>query len=103
MLYSQSHLVHIPAGMPYTQSPPSVPDVCDIYDEAADSPRWLPALGLGLAMLLALVFAVRAVALDPRPPTAATPSQSSDEPSAPSDPGAPSAPTVEDGVLRPAS
>lgn len=31
-----------------------IPGLPDVTDEAADSPTWLPALGLGLLVLLAL-------------------------------------------------
>lgn len=53
--------------MPLSKTPPGLPDV---YDEAGDSPSWLPALGLGLLALLALVFAARFVADRHVPPTA---------------------------------
>lgn len=54
--------------MPYSNSPPTLPEV---YDEAADSPSWLPALGLGLVVLLALILGARSMAHKPLPRTAA--------------------------------
>jgi hypothetical protein len=37
----------------------AAPSLPDVVDEAADTPAWVPALGLGLAALISLVFAVQ--------------------------------------------
>jgi hypothetical protein len=42
--------------MPASNPPPALPEV---YDEAGDSPRWVPALGAGLFILFAVAFATR--------------------------------------------
>jgi hypothetical protein len=47
---------------------PSLPEV---IDEAADTPNWVPALGLGLFALISLVFAARLAYDDANPPQAA--------------------------------
>jgi hypothetical protein len=57
--------------MPESNPPPSLPEV---YDEAGDSPRWLPALGFGLLVLFALVLGTQlktASPAEPPPPPAA--------------------------------
>jgi hypothetical protein len=62
--------------MPQSNPPPSLPEV---YDEANDSPRWLPALGFGLFALFAAVFAASWVNQPVTPPTAAPPSDQADQ------------------------
>ena len=42
--------------MSHDQHAPRLPE---IKDEAADTPAWVPALGLGLFALIAIVIAVR--------------------------------------------
>lgn len=37
----------------------AAPSLPEVVDEAADTPAWVPALGLGLFALIALVFAMR--------------------------------------------
>ncbi len=50
-----------------TAHPPSLPD---IHDEAADTPMWVPALGLALLVLMTLYLVVSA-ALDDSPDASA--------------------------------
>ncbi|MCB9614655.1 MAG: hypothetical protein H6721_09600 [Sandaracinus sp.] len=40
------------------------PGLPEIHDEAADTPMWLPMLGLGLFVLLSLFLIVRAAVND---------------------------------------
>ncbi|MET0386345.1 MAG: hypothetical protein ABW321_10325 [Polyangiales bacterium] len=50
--------------MAHSKDPPSLPKV---VDEAGDTPSWVPALGLALFALLALLFAARyATSDDPK-------------------------------------
>ncbi|HEX4355750.1 MAG TPA: hypothetical protein VHZ95_22640 [Polyangiales bacterium] len=56
--------------MSHAKLPPTLPTV---VDEAADTPNWVPALGVGLLALLAMVLAISAArndAVQP-PPSAA--------------------------------
>jgi len=55
--------------MSHPKTPPSLPT---IVDEAGDSPNWVPALGLLLFVLFALVMAAR-VALQDSAADAAAP------------------------------
>lgn len=47
--------------MSHSKDAPQLPQ---IVDEAADSPRWLPALGFGLFVVVAVVIGARIVAGD---------------------------------------
>jgi hypothetical protein len=51
--------------MSHAKSPPTLPT---IVDEAADTPSWVPALGLALFALLTMVIAVRIAWNDSREP-----------------------------------
>ena len=53
--------------MSHAKTPPTLPTV---VDEAGDTPGWVPALGLTLFAVLALVAAVR-YAIDDAQPSAA--------------------------------
>jgi hypothetical protein len=53
--------------MPESNPPPSLPEV---YDEAGNSPRWLPALGIGLLVILVAVVTSSAMTHRPPPPAA---------------------------------
>ena len=56
--------------MSHSKSAPTLPTVTD---EAADSPNWVPALGLGLFALLAMFAALSAAWSDSHPPPTAAP------------------------------
>ena len=51
--------------MSHDKHAPSLPE---IVDEAADTPFWVPALGLGLFALISIVFAIRLAWVDANPP-----------------------------------
>jgi hypothetical protein len=59
-----------PQIMSHAKLPPTLPT---IVDEAADTPNWVPALGVGLFALMAMVFAISAAWNDAHepPPSAA--------------------------------
>jgi len=44
------------------------PRLPKVVDEAADTPGWVPALGLGLFAVLAIVMAIRLAWLGANPP-----------------------------------
>ena len=60
--------------MPQSNPPPSLPE---IHDEAGKSPRWVPALGIGLFVLLAVVLVARLMTQHKQP--TAAPSANADE------------------------
>ena len=62
--------------MPASNPPPALPEV---YDEAGDSPRWVPALGAGLFILFAVAFATRVMTHPSTPPTAAPEAQPTEQ------------------------
>ncbi|MBX3247201.1 MAG: hypothetical protein KF901_08475 [Myxococcales bacterium] len=43
------------------------PGLPEIHDEAADTPMWLPLLGLGLLIVASLFFIIRAATADEAP------------------------------------
>jgi hypothetical protein len=63
--------------MPPSNPPPALPEV---YDEAGDSPRWVPALGAGLFIMFVAVFATRVLTQPHTPPTAAPDAQPTEQP-----------------------
>jgi hypothetical protein len=87
MLYTRGLLGHSPANMSLHNASPTLPEV---YDEAGKSPSWVPALGVGLFLLFALIVGARFFTHKSVPPTAA------DEASDPS--AAPAAPTQQLGA-----
>lgn len=54
--------------MPESNPPPALPEV---YDEAGDSPRWVPVLGAGLFIVLAVALFARVMTQPSPQPTAA--------------------------------
>jgi hypothetical protein len=68
MLYTRRLLSHSPANMSLHNASPTLPEV---YDEAGKSPGWVPALGVGLFLLFALVVGARYFTHKAVPPTAA--------------------------------
>ena len=62
------------------------PGLPEVVDEAADTPAWVPALGLGLFALAAIAVAIRLAWVDANPPA---------------DPGAAQAAAAIDGGVAP--
>ena len=58
----------------------AAPSLPEVVDEAADTPAWVPALGLGLFALIALVFAMRLAFPDAQAPSQV---EANDQPAAP--------------------
>ena len=69
------------ANMSLSKASPTLPEV---YDEAGNTPSWVPVLGVGLFMLFALFFGARYLAHKDLPPSAAP--EASDTGSAPAQP-----------------
>jgi hypothetical protein len=63
--------------MAQSNPPPSLPEV---VDEAGNSPRWVPALGLGLFLLLAGLAALSFMRHPASQPTAAPTTEQAEEP-----------------------
>lgn len=62
--------------MPESNPPPALPEV---YDEAGDSPRWVPALGAGLFVVFAVTLAARVLTQASPQPTAAPDAQPAEQ------------------------
>jgi hypothetical protein len=68
--------------------PKSAPTLPKVVDEAGDTPGWVPALGVGLFALAALLIVVRFAWVDSSATPKAAPPAVAEAPSAPSAPNA---------------
>jgi hypothetical protein len=79
--------------MSHAKEPPRLPEV--IVDEAGDSPRWLPLVGLGLLAAAALLVAVHQATGGSADTTPAPNKAPAGEPAAP-----PAAPAAANGAAK---